>query len=114
VGWAFHQAAWGSTTLYFAFVYMVVPEADFGRGTALVQGAHHLGNVLGSGLGQLLVSYGHVSLHTLFYLSLGFTCAAIAVFLTAFPVARVGPPPSLVGQFWRSGLKPTWVELSTM
>eukprot|EP00047_Mylnosiga_fluctuans_P014205 m.36396 g.36396 ORF g.36396 m.36396 type:complete len:458 (+) comp5386_c0_seq1:56-1429(+) len=85
-------------TIFFAYVYMSVPTANFQATTALVHGAYHLGNVFASALGQVLVSYSSVgdNLVVLFYLSWAFISLAIVAFLVLLPPQLQAPPPSLV------------------
>jgi len=76
---------------YFALPYLVLADRPehFALATAAVRGACHLGNALGSGLGQCLVTYGGYPLRTLFFLSWAFTTCGVLAF-PLLPAGRSG------------------------
>jgi thiamine transporter 2/3 len=109
----------GSTcvdTIYYAYVYMVVPKEHFQLSTALVHGAYHLGNVLGSAIGQLLVSFTPVKHHfqVLFYISWGVTTLGLVAFVFFLPKQVNNPPESLISMLRESGLRMTMSEVRSM
>lgn len=100
-------------TVFFAYVYMAVPESRYQHATAIVHACFHLGNVVASGLGQILVSYSSVgdNLVVLFYLSWAFITLAVIVFFTLLPAPIHLPPPSLVGLLRTHGVRSTCGQL---
>jgi len=102
LGWAvlaeiFFAAASACDPVFFAYVFQVVPEADYPRAAAAVGAAFHAGNVLGSLLGQGLVwgvSLEGPGLVLLFYVSLAFSALG-ALCLGYFPEELTPPPPSV-------------------
>jgi MFS family permease len=103
-------------TIFFAYIYMAVPREDFQKTSALVHAAFHLGNVIGSGLGQILVSFTavHDNLKVLFYLSWGFITLALIVFIVFLPHPMSPAPPSLVSLLRTTGCKATWRHASEL
>ena len=74
----------GVNTVYFAYVYELVPEQDYRRATALLLTVYHVGSLFGSLLGELLYAHFNVPLSTLFYISL--TCTTVgACFVAKLP-----------------------------
>eukprot|EP00052_Salpingoeca_macrocollata_P016259 m.130633 g.130633 ORF g.130633 m.130633 type:complete len:437 (-) comp19989_c0_seq4:42-1352(-) len=97
-----YAAATSANAVLFAFVYQIVTEPHFKLGTTMVHAAYHLGNALGSGLGQLLVSHTAAGQHLriLFFVSWGFTSLGVAVFVLALP-QQVNPPVLSLFRVWR-------------
>ena len=86
-----YAVATNVNAVLFGYVFAVVEPEHAAFGSALVQGCYHAGNAVGSGLGQLLVSYGgwdDAHLVNLFYLSWAFTSLGLLVFLVGWPSAR--------------------------
>ena len=102
-----YACATASNTVYFAYVYMCVPQEYFVRVTALIHMAYYAGNALGSLLGQILYSYAGFDDHLegLFYLSWGFTTIGLIVFLLGFPPQIRESPPSLAATLLNKGWK---------
>jgi len=98
-------AASSIDTVLFAYLYLLVEPGAFKAATATLHAAFHLGNILASLLGQMLVSHTEVgdNLTVLFYISWGSTTAALGVFILCLPPpSRPAPPPEL----WRL-MRPT-------
>ncbi len=102
VGWAvlaevLFALATACDPVFFAYIFQVVPEADYVRAAAAVGAMFHLGNVLGSLFGQGLVwgvPLEGDGLAWLFYASLAFTALG-GLCLALFPPELVPPPPSI-------------------
>ena len=102
VGWAvlaevLFALATACDPVFFAYVFQVVQEADYTRAASAVGAAYHLGNVLGSLLGQGLVwgvPLEGDGLAWLFYASLAFTALG-GLCLALFPPELAPPPPSI-------------------
>mmetsp|Transcript_15014 Transcript_15014/g.19473 ORF Transcript_15014/g.19473 Transcript_15014/m.19473 type:complete len:471 (+) Transcript_15014:126-1538(+) len=77
---ATYAAATAAETVYFAYPYAVVDQELFLISTITVRASAHIGNAIGSGLGQILVSVFHVELRTLFFFSWGFTTLGVCAF----------------------------------
>lgn len=109
------QVAYGlatavNTAVFYSYVYVVlrrpgfVPAEQYGEttrvyraGTAWVRGAYSFGNLMGSLLGQSLVSLAGVSLGDLFYISWAFSSLGFlfaVVFMPPPPVMSIAPVPS--------------------
>jgi len=100
-----YAGATAANTIYFAYVYMVVPPAHYLKVTGFIHMAYHLGNSLGSLLGQMLYSYAgfDTNLDGLFYLSWGFTTLGFVIFLAFFPAPLFAAPTSLVSVLLKDG-----------
>lgn len=77
---ATYACATSVEAVYFAYPYVVVEPKHFLVATVAVRASVHLGNAVGSGLGQLLVSVWHVELRTLFFISWAFTSIGVLSF----------------------------------
>lgn len=99
--------------IFYSYVYLAVPAAHYQRATAMVHAAYHLGNVLGSALGQLLVSYAHTPLQSLFYISWAMTTAGVVCFALLLPPMRKDhtQPPSLARLLLERGWRPALADL---
>ena len=98
-----YAAATSVNVVYFAYVYMVFRQVDYQRATACIHAAYHVGNALGSGLGQVLVTYGKWPLLRLFYLSLAFTTMGVLCFVFLLPKPRHKAPASLARMVLEDG-----------
>ena len=85
-----YAGATAANTVYFAYVYQVVPRPDFQLATGVVVAAYHLGNACGSALCQLLSASFEIESHlaSLFFVSWGFTTLGLACFLCMPPPLR--------------------------
>jgi hypothetical protein len=80
-----YAAASCGELVYLAYPYLAVDKTHFLKATVAVRASVHLGNAVGSALGEALESSGF-SLRSLMYLSWAFTTAAVVGFF-------VLPPP---------------------
>jgi len=112
-----YAGATASNTVYFAYVYRIVPEEDFRLATGLVVAGYHLGNAAGSVLCELLSRYTEIdstaNLAGLFYVSWGFTTVGLACFVLFMPSpARTAANHApLATVLWEQGLSPLWDEI---
>ena len=92
---ATYAAATCAETVYLAYPYCVVPPRHFALATCAVRAAGHLGNALGSLVGQVAVSpaFG-AELRLLFYLSAARTTTGCLCFALLPPPAKPGGGPS--------------------
>ena len=98
----------GATSInyvYYAYIYTVFRKESCTFATSAIHCMYHVGNVLGSLMGQILVDYAGVDndLRILFYLSWIFTSIGFAFFFV-LPEQRYEPPPSLARSFRQRGL----------
>eukprot|EP00051_Salpingoeca_urceolata_P016038 m.211217 g.211217 ORF g.211217 m.211217 type:complete len:506 (-) comp18573_c0_seq5:65-1582(-) len=122
-----YAMATAANSVLFAYVYRVVDAQDFKAATAVMLCAYHLGNAVGSGIGQLMVScWGQRHhLRSLFYASWAFTTVGVVCFVLLYPRppspggakgrrGRGAAPPSLVGLLRTRGVRATLGELRAM
>ena len=100
VAMALAQASYGfatavNTSVFYSYVYAILRRPDltssdkinedlqYRSGTAWVRGAYSLGNLMGSFIGQSLVSFTDIPLKHLFYISWGCSTAGL-LFAVAF------------------------------
>ena len=89
-----YAAATGANAIIYAATYTAVEKRQYPKATAAVFSCGHIGNVVGSGIGELLIDVGKVPLKTLFYFSWAFTTAGLAAFVLLYTRAPEPPPPS--------------------
>lgn len=106
-----YAAATSVNVIYFAYVYTVFEKVDYQRATACIHAAYHFGNALGSGAGQLLVTYAHWPLLHLFYFSFAMTTVGALCFVFVLPKPRHPAPPSLARMFMEDGPRLAWRQL---
>ncbi|XP_056132892.1 thiamine transporter 2-like [Lampris incognitus] len=77
--WAFfvYGFATAADVAYFSYIYSVVQPCHYQRVTSYARGAALAGNAVGGLLGQLLLSYGEVSLYCLAGVTLASVCVAL-------------------------------------
>ena len=111
---ALMQLAYGAgaavDAIYFAYVYAVAPSDEFAMLTSAVLAAYHAGNVVGSLLGEMLISWMMPAWRSdttpLFYMSWAGCTLGVLAFM-ALPPPRRQLQPSLAHHLLRSGFKPT-------
>jgi len=94
MGQVCYAGAIGVEPVFFAYAYSVTDAALYQRTTALLYGASHSGNLLGSAAGQLLVDYTAVgaspaNLTTLFVVSWLHVTLALVAFLLLLPTKDI-------------------------
>jgi len=93
-----YAAATSSNAIIYAATYIAVEKKHYPRATAAVFSCGHVGNVVGSGIGELLVDVGKVQLKTLFYVSWMFTTfgtlAFVLLYAPAAPALAPAPAPA--------------------
>eukprot|EP00049_Salpingoeca_infusionum_P018921 m.359311 g.359311 ORF g.359311 m.359311 type:complete len:541 (+) comp18529_c0_seq1:299-1921(+) len=79
-----------ANAVLFSYAYLYIPRRHFAKAALLVRGAYHLGNFIGSGLGELLVRHVQAfqGLTGLFYVSFGMTTCGVLVFVTGHALLR--------------------------
>eukprot|EP00808_Paulinella_micropora_P007839 g11506.t1 len=106
-----YAAATSALPIFYAYAFMMLVDADrFQQASSHVHAFYHLGNVLGSLLGQAMVSGGLKNLTVLFYLSWLFSSAGLLVGLF-LPPAKRDAPPSLVSAVREHGCRSLRDEL---
>ena len=88
-----YAAASGADTIYFAYAFLACDERMSALAVAVMYACYHIGNVLGSFIGQALFPY--VSMTALFYMSWGMTTAGLICFCLVFPAPKREKPTSL-------------------
>lgn len=108
-----YAAGYCANTVYFAYVYMVLPTDQFVLGTGIILSAYHVGNSIGSLIGQVMVQYGGAPLVNLFYVSWAFTTVGLLCFFWMPDPVRPAPP-SLVSVMRERGLREGCQKLGKM
>ena len=80
-----YAMATSTNTIYFAYAFISCRSELHTITISSVYYMYHFGNVIGSLLGQTLVSYFNCELKTLFYVSLVFTSVGVVWFLLLLP-----------------------------